>query len=126
MNRDSYRRPPQFMSNKFPHSPPRLNKSPFKGNCFGCGWEGHHAEVYYFLMKVKQCLAYMKDNPKSGAEKVAKFRQHSNSKYKQRRAKIRTLQEDKFIPYPDIGPEILLNCIDDTILNEFEKIHLNE
>jgi len=68
----------------------------------------------------------MKENLKSGVEKAAKFRQHSNLNYKDRRAKIRTLQEDNFLPYPNADPDVLLDCIDDTILNEFENIYLDE
>ena len=77
-------------------------------------------------MKVKQCLSYLKDNPKTGQKKAAQFRQQSTSNYKDRRAKIRTLQEDYFLPYPDVDPDARIDCIDDTVLNEFENLHLSE
>ena len=76
-------------------------------------------------MKVKQCLSYLKDNPKAGQEKAAQFRQQSTSNYKDRRAKIRTLQEDYFIPY-DVDPDVIIDCFDDAILAECETIHLQE
>ena len=53
MNLEIYRKPQRFTNNKSPHPPPQPNKTPFKGSCFGCVREGHHAEACYFLMKVK-------------------------------------------------------------------------
>ena len=102
-----------------------MTKTAFKGSCNSCGMEGHHAASCYFLMKVKQCLSYLKDNPKAGQEKAAQFRQQSTSNYKDRRAKIRTLQEDHFIPY-DVDPDVIIDCCDDAILAEYETLHLQE
>jgi len=70
---------------------PLMNSTPFKDSWLGCGLEVHHAEFFYFIMKVKQCLAYLKESLKTGQEKAAKFRHQSNFNYKDRRAKIRTL-----------------------------------
>ena len=84
--------------------------------------EGHHAATCYFLMKVKQCLSYLKDNPRAGEDKAAQYRQQSTSNYKDRRAQIRTLQDDFFIPY-DVDPDVIIDCLDDTILAEHDTIH---
>ena len=100
----------------------KYNKAPFKGSCYGCGREGHHAGECYFLMKVEQCLAYLKSNPSAGKEKAAKYRQQSSSNYRDRRAKIAHLQDENFLPYPDIDPDAFLDCIDDNILSEAENI----
>ena len=80
-------------------SPPRMIKNSYKGSCMACGREGHHDGTCYFLMKVRQCILYLKDNPKVGDEKAAKYRQQSASNYKHRRAKIRSLREDNFLKY---------------------------
>ena len=77
-------------------------------------------------MKVRQCISYLKDNPKAGDEKAAKYRQQSASNYRDRRDKVRSLQEDNFIPYPDVNPDVLIDCIDDASLSVFENIHLQE
>ena len=75
-------------------------------------------------MKVRQCVLYLKDNPKPGDEKAVKYHQQSASNCKHRRAKIRSLQEDNFFPYPDVDLDVLVDCIDDAILTEFENVHL--
>ena len=73
-------------------------------------------------MKVEQCLAYLKSNPSAGKKKAAKYRQQSSSNYRDRRAKIAHLQDENFLPYPDIDPDAFLDCIDDNILSEAENI----
>ena len=131
VNYTNYQRPRNgnFKRNTQPFQrnrpPPRMTKQAFKGGCNSCGMKGHHAATCYFLMKVKQCLSYLKDNPNAGQEKAAQFRQQSTSNYKDRRAKIRTLQEDFFIPY-DVDPDVIIDCFDDAILAEHETIHLQE
>ena len=102
--------------------PPKKTRQAFKGSCNSCGMEGHHAATCYFLMKVKQCLSYLKDNPRAGEDKAAQYRQQSTSNYKDRRAQIRTLQDDFFIPY-DVDPDVIIDCLDDTILAEHDTIH---
>ena len=97
-----------------------------KGSCMAYGCEGHHDGTCYLLMKVRQCISYLKDNPKSGDEKAAKYCQQSASNYNHRRAKIRSLQEDNFLPYPDVDPDVLIDCIGNAVLTEFENIHLQE
>ena len=91
-----------------------------------CGRKGHHADTCYFLMKVRQCISYLKDNPRAGDEKAAKYRQQSASNYKDRMTKIRSLQDDNFLPYPDVDLDVLIDCIDDAILTEFGNNHLQE
>ena len=81
--RNSSRNPRFSWSQGWP--PP--NKTPFKGSCFGCSRDGHHVTECYFLMKVEQCMAYLKQNPKAGHEKAAKYRQQSSDNYRSCRAK---------------------------------------
>lgn len=51
---------------------PKYNKSVYKGSCYGYDREGHTIGECHFILKVEQCLAYLKANPKAGKEKAAK------------------------------------------------------
>ena len=66
----------------------------------------------------------MKENLKSREEKAPKFYQHSNYNYNDIRVKMCTLQDKHILPYPDVDPDVLLDCIDNIILTKFEHIHL--
>ena len=65
----------------------KMNDKPFNDSCYAYGLKGHHAGKCYFLMKIEQCIAYLKKNPRIGAKKATKFRQQSVSNYKERYAK---------------------------------------
>ena len=54
---------------------PTRTTAPFKGSCYDCRREGHHATECNFLMKVEQCMAYLGEKSKVGQEKSAKYRQ---------------------------------------------------
>ena len=69
-------------------------------------------------MKIKQRISYLKETPRAGAEKATKFRQRPVSNYIDRRAKIRHLQDENFIPFPDEDFDTLFDYIYDIILNE--------
>ena len=108
-----------FSENKTSGRYPCFNKTTFKESCFGCGCEGYHVENYYSLMKVKKCLEYTKENLNTEEDKGSNFRHQSNSNYKYYRVNICTFQEENIVPYLDAGPDILLDCIDETVLNNF-------
>ena len=67
-------------------------------------------------------MTYLKQNPKAGHEKAAKYRQQSSNNYRSRRAKIAHLQDENFLPYPDVDPDNFLDCLDDNILNEADEM----
>ena len=71
--RTTFRGPPSKNKGNYGTAAKR-NDKPFNSSCYICGLKGHHAGKYYFLMKIEQCLTYLK-NPRAGAKKAAKFRQ---------------------------------------------------
>ena len=93
--------------------------SKFKGNCKACGRANHHASECNFLMKLKQCLAYMKTDKSAGSRK-AKFYK-SKGDYNSRRDKVRVLQENNFIP-PILDPDIFLD-IPDEDYEQTDQLH---
>ena len=82
----------------------------FNGKCKACGRANHQASEYNFFMKLKQCLACMKTDNTAGSIK-AKFYK-SKGDYNSSRDKVRSLQEDNFIP-PILDPDIFFDIADD-------------
>ena len=103
---------------------PPPNKTSFKGSCFGCSRDGHHATECYFLMKVEQCMAYLKQNQKAGQKKATKYRQQSSDNYRSCGAKIAHLQDENFLHYPDADLDNFLDYLDDAILNEADEMFI--
>ena len=86
------------------------NKSTFQGICAACGKKNHHASECNFLMKVKQCLAYMKSDRSAGSRKAKYYK--SKGEYNVRKDKIRSLQERDLIP-PILDPDLFLDILED-------------
>ena len=80
--------------------------------------KSHHADKFYFLMRVKQFFFYLKENPRADQDKVENFRQQSQLNYKTQRAQIKYLQEKNILPYLDVDSNVLLDCTHDTILTK--------
>ena len=62
-------------------------------------------------MKLKQCLAYLKDNPTAGETKQQIFQKKNI--YINRRDTIKTLQDANFIPFQNISSDLFLDTIED-------------
>ena len=69
-----------------------------------------HESECNFLMKVRQCLAYMKSYRSVGSRKAKYYK--SKGDYKVRRDKVRSLQERNFIP-PILDPDFFLDIPED-------------
>ena len=69
-------------------------------------------------MNINQCISNLKENPRVGAEKSAKFWQQSVYNYNDYRAKNRHLQNEHLINILGEDPDALLNYIWDVILDE--------
>ena len=96
------------------------SKTRYQGTCAACGKKNHHESECNFLMKVKQCLAYMKSDRSAGSRKAKYYK--SKGDYKIRRDKIRSLQERNFIPQI-LNPDFFLDIIenDDEQSNSFSQ-----
>ena len=90
---------------------PFVNKNRFQGICHACGGKHHHATNCYFLMKLKQCLAYLKDNPTAGETKRKIFQK--KNLYNNCCDTIKTLQDANFIPFQNISSNVFLDTIKD-------------
>ena len=84
--------------------------SKFQGTCAAFGKKNHHESECNFLMKVKQCLAYMKSDRSAGSRKAKYYK--SKGDYKVRRDKVCSLQERNFIP-PILDPDFFLDIPED-------------
>ena len=84
--------------------------SKFQGTCAACGKKNHHESECNFLMKVRQCLAYMKSDRSARSRKAKYYK--SKGDYKVRRDKVRSLQERNFIP-PILDPYFFLDIPED-------------
>ena len=106
-----------FSTQKYPNNQklrqrgPFINTNGYKGVCHACGGKNHHTANCYFLMKLKQCLAYLKDNPTAGETKRNIFQK--KNLYNNRRDTIKTLQDANFIPFQNISTDVFLDTIDD-------------
>ena len=97
------------------------SKIKYNGTCAACGKTNHHASECHFLMKMKQCLAYMKSDKNAGSRKAKYYK--SKGEYNFRRDKVRMLQENNFIP-PVLDPDIFLD-IPETADNS-ENVHVQD
>ena len=62
-------------------------------------------------MKLKQCLAYLKDNPTAGGTKRKIFQKKNI--YNNRCDTLKTLQDANFIPFQNILSDVFLDTIED-------------
>ena len=83
-------------------------QSRFNGRCKACGWEGHHWKDCYFLRKLQKCLSFLQIRPNLAKENKIKYK----DTYNQRRNIVRSLQQDHFIPYDDVDPDVFIDDID--------------
>ena len=85
---------PISYSNVFSFVDSKTNQ--YTGVCKACGRPNHHEKDCNFLTKVKQCLAYMKMDRSAGNRKANFYKKKGT--YKDRRDKVKLLQEANMIP----------------------------
>lgn len=93
------------------------NRNAFKGRCRACGVEGHHAKDCWFLQKLQKCLSFLQFKPQLPQQNKRKYERKGI--YDQRKAIVRSLVDDGFIPYNNVDCDIFIDDVENR--NEFDQ-----
>ena len=88
-----------------------MTDRPFRGRCNACNQSGYHARNCNFLKKLTACIKHMERNKTLPYQLRKHYKSQNN--YTNRSNVASTLQDENFIPYDNVDPDIFLSIAED-------------